>query len=223
MSVAWRLPALLDSRIRFPNPALADREGLIAVGGDLSVPRLLLAYSKGVFPWTVNPITWWSPDPRAIIDWDGFHIPRSLEKILRRNVFRFTRDQAFADVIAACAAPAPGRMETWISPEFITAYCELHRQGHAHSVECWEGNALVGGIYGVAVGGFFAGESMFHLADNASKAALWHLMQHLQQCGFKLFDVQMLTPLTTSMGGKNIPRAEYLARLKQAVAIETRF
>jgi leucyl/phenylalanyl-tRNA---protein transferase len=219
----WRIPTFLDARIRFPDPALADAEGLVAVGGDLSVARLLLAYSTGVFPWTVDPITWWSPDPRGIIEWDAFHVPRSLAKKLRRGVFEFTCDKAFETVIAGCAAPAPGRLETWIEPEFIHAYCEMHRHGHAHSVECWQEDRLVGGIYGVAVGGLFAGESMFHRVDDASKAALWFLARHLRERGFALLDVQMLTPVTTQMGGSNISRRQYLDRLKQAVGTEASF
>ncbi len=209
--------------MRFPNPTLADAEGLVAVGGDFSVPRLLLAYSTGVFPWTVDPITWWSPDPRAVIEWDSFHVPRSLAKTLKRGAFKLTCDRVFSDVMAGCAEPAPGRLETWIEPEFIRAYCELHRLGHAHSVECWQQEQLVGGVYGVSIGGFFAGESMFHRASDASKAALWFLVQHLRERGFELFDIQMLTPITTQMGGKNIPRAEYLARLKRAIAKKAQF
>jgi len=221
--MANRFPALLDERLCFPNPALADSAGLVAVGGDFSVERLVLAYRTGVFPWTANPITWWSPDPRAILDLNSLHVPRSLEKILRRNGFHFTCDKAFAEVIAGCAEPAPGRMETWIEPEFIEAYCELHRQGYAHSVECWWDDKLAGGIYGVTVGGLFAGESMFHRVSNASKAALWFLVQHLRKRGFVMFDIQMLTPVTSQMGGQNIRRAEYLRRLKVAVDKPARF
>lgn len=217
------VPALLDSRIRFPNPALADAEGLVAVGGDFSVPRLLLAYRTGVFPWTVNPITWWSPDPRGVIEWNAFHVPRSLAKTLKRGVFQFTHDKAFAEVMLGCAEPRKGRMETWIEPEFIEAYCELHRLGHAHSVECWQEDQLVGGIYGVVVGGLFAGESMFHRVSDASKASLWHLVEHLKGRGFQLMDIQMLTPITAQLGGKHIPRIDYLKRLKEAVAQEAKF
>jgi leucyl/phenylalanyl-tRNA--protein transferase len=203
--------------LTFPDPRSANRDGLVAVGGDLSVPRLLLAYRSGVFPWTVNPITWWSPDPRAIFEWDTFHVPHSLARTLRRHGFQLTTDQAFRQVIESCAAPAPGRRETWISPEFIKAYTRMHQQGHAHSVECWLGAALVGGIYGVAVGGFFAGESMFHRVSNASKIVLCHLVQHLRERAFLLFDIQMLTPVTRQLGGIEIPRIEYLRRLAQAV------
>ena len=209
--------AILDHRLRFPSPHLADAEGLVAIGGDLSQPRLLLAYRSGIFPWTVDPITWWSPEPRAIFELDRFHVPHSLARAIRQRVFRPTVDRAFRRVMEGCAVPAPGRRSTWISPEFIEAYTQLHQQGHAHSLECWQGRRLVGGIYGVAIGGFFAGESMFHLVSNASKAALFHLIEHLRQRGFGLFDIQMLTPITAQHGGITIPRAEYLHRLAQAV------
>jgi len=208
---------ILDHRLRFPSPHSADAEGLVAVGGDLSVPRLLLAYRSGIFPWTVDPVTWWSPEPRAIFELDGFHVSRSLARVIRQGTFRPTVDRAFRHVMEGCAAPAPGRRSTWISPEFIEAYTELHRQGYAHSLECWQGRQLVGGIYGVALGAFFAGESMFHRVSNASKFALFHLIGHLRQKGFVLFDIQMLTPITAQLGGVTIPRVDYLRRLAQAV------
>jgi leucyl/phenylalanyl-tRNA---protein transferase len=210
--------AILDNRLHFPNPRSADDEGLVAVGGDLSVPRLLLAYRSGIFPWTVAPITWWSPEPRAVFELDGFHVSRSLARVIRKAVFRPTVDHAFRRVMQYCAAPAPGRRSTWISPEFIEAYTQLHQQGHAHSLECWQGRQLVGGVYGVAVGAFFAGESMFHRVNDASKVALFHLIGHLRQKGFELFDIQMLTSITAQLGGVTIPRAEYLRRLAQAAA-----
>jgi leucyl/phenylalanyl-tRNA---protein transferase len=150
-------PAILDHRLRFPDPRRADAEGLVAIGGELSVPRLLLAYRRGIFPWTVAPVTWWSPDPRAIFEMDRFHVPRSLARTIRRGLFDVTRDRAFRQVMEGCAEPAHGRESSWISPEFLQGYAELHEQGHAHSVECWRGSDLVGGIYGVAIGGFFAG------------------------------------------------------------------
>ena len=209
--------AILDHRFRFPSPDRADAEGLVAGGGDLSVPRLLLAYRSGIFPWTVDPITWWSPEPRAIFELDGFHVSRSLARVIRKGVFSITMDRAFGQVMQGCAAPAPGRRSTWISPEFIAAYTQLHQQGHAHSLECWQGRRLVGGIYGVTIGGLFAGESMFHRVSDASKVALFHLIEHLRRQRFVLFDIQMLTPITAQLGGISIPRAEYLSRLAQAV------
>jgi leucyl/phenylalanyl-tRNA---protein transferase len=208
---------LVDNRSTFPNPQLANAEGLVAIGGDLSVPRLLLAYRSGIFPWTADPITWWSPDPRAIFEFERFRVSRSLARVIRKGAFEITLDKSFRQVMEGCAAPAPGRRSTWISPEFIEAYTELHRQGYAHSVECRQGGQLVGGIYGVALGGFFAAESMFHKVSNASKLALYHLLEHLRQRQFSLVDIQMLTPITAQLGGINIPRTEYLKRLAEAV------
>jgi leucyl/phenylalanyl-tRNA--protein transferase len=212
------VPRLLDQRLMFPNPLLADAEGLVAIGGDLSIPRLLLAYRSGIFPWTVKPITWWSPTPRAIFELDQFHVSQSLAKVIRKGLFEITIDRAFREVMQGCAAPAPGRRDTWITREFLDAYTELHEQGHAHSLECWQDGQLAGGIYGVAVGGLFAGESMFHRASNASKVALYHLVKHLRRRDFSLFDIQMLTPITSRLGAVQIPRTDYLKRL--AVAVE---
>ena len=208
---------ILDERMAFPDPQSANAEGLVAIGGDLSVPRLLLAYRSGAFPWTAEPITWWSPDPRAILELNRLHVSRSLAKVLRKSDFKITLDQAFGEVMKGCAAPAPGRRGSWISREFIEAYTQLHEEGHAHSQECWQAGKLVGGIFGVAIGGFFAGESMFHCVSNASKVALFHLAEHLLQRGFSLFDIQVLTPITAQLGGINISRTEYLKRLTQSV------
>jgi leucyl/phenylalanyl-tRNA--protein transferase len=214
----FSMPARLSSKeLHFPDPRRSDRDGMLAVGGDLAVPRLLLAYRSGIFPWTVDPITWWSPDPRAIFELDRFHVSHSLARVLRRKQFQITVDRAFPQVMEGCAAPAPGRRETWITREFIEAYTQLHRQGHAHSFESWDGSELAGGIYGVAIGGFFAGESMFHRASDASKVALYYLVHHLRARGFGLFDIQMLTPITRRLGGTEIPREEYLSRLNRAV------
>ena len=214
---------LTGTELRCPDPRRADPDGMVAVGGDLSVPRLLLAYRSGIFPWTVDPITWWSPDPRALFELDRFHVSRSLARVLRRKQFQVTADRAFRRVMEGCAAPAPGRRETWITREFIEAYTQLHRQGHAHSFECWDGTELAGGIYGVAIGGFFAGESMFHRVSDASKVALYHLVQHLRARGFGLFDIQMLTPITRRLGGIEILREEYLRRLAEAVRRTCKF
>jgi leucyl/phenylalanyl-tRNA--protein transferase len=206
----------LDNHLRFPDPRGATSEGLVAVGGDLSVPRLLLAYRNGIFPWTVNPITWWSPDPRAVIELDKFRSARSLGKLMRKQPFKITINQAFRRVMEGCALPAPGRRSTWITPEFIEAYTRLHEKGHAHSVECWRADELVGGIYGVSIGGFFAGESMFHRVSNASKIALCQLISHLRERGFELFDIQMVTPATRQLGATEFSRLDYLNRLKVA-------
>ena len=214
---------LRPDNLAFPNLQTANREGLLALGGDLSVPRLLLAYRSGIFPWTDEPLTWWSPDPRAIFDIERFRPPKRLETKLRHHPFEITVDRDFASVIYACAEPAPGRESTWISPRFIEAYLELHRQGHAHSVEVWQDGLLVGGIYGVAIQGFFAGESMFHRATDASKIALCYLMDHLRARNFELFDTQVLSPLTARLGAIEIRRRDYLERLASALRNPTCF
>ena len=222
-----KLPATVTERLWFPDPRTADTTGpypgLVAIGGDLSVPRLLLAYRSGMFPWTDDPITWWSPDPRAIFELDQFHLPRSLARVIRKGVFQITRDRAFRKVIEGCAAPAPGRRTTWISSQFLEAYTRLHEEGHAHSVECWQGEELAGGIYGLSIGGFFAGESMFHRVNDASKVALYHLVQHLRDRGFVLVDIQMLTPITRQLGAITISRDDYLKRLLEAVELQCCF
>jgi leucyl/phenylalanyl-tRNA--protein transferase len=217
------VPPLLDATLTFPDPRQADQRGLVALGGDLSVARLRLAYRTGVFPWTVNPISWWSPDPRGIIELADFKPSRRLGQILRQNRFEVTFNCAFRDVITACSTPAPGRERSWITDEFIAAYTALHEAGDAHSVECWRGGELVGGVYGVSAGGLFAGESMFHRANNASKVAVAHLVSRLRQQGFVLLDVQVVTPATASLGAVEIPRDEYLRRLALAVRQEARF
>jgi leucyl/phenylalanyl-tRNA--protein transferase len=214
---------LRPDSLTFPDHRAANREGLLALGGDLSVPRLLLAYRSGIFPWTDDPLTWWSPDPRAIFDINTFRPPKRLESKLRHNPFALTIDRDFNAVIQACAEPTPGRESTWISPRFVEAYIELHRQGHAHSVEVWQDSKLVGGIYGIAIQGFFAGESMFHRATDASKIALCHLMDHLRDKKFELFDTQVLSPLTARLGAIEIRRRDYLERLNSALRNPTHF
>jgi leucyl/phenylalanyl-tRNA--protein transferase len=222
-----KAPPVLNERLWFPDPRTApssgNTNGLVAVGGDLSVPRLLLAYRSGIFPWTDDPITWWSPDPRAIFEFESFHVSRNLRRVRQRNEFDVTVDRAFRAVIEGCAQTAPGREETWISRSFIAAYTRLHEAGYAHSVECWHGTELVGGIYGVAIGGLFAGESMFHHAPHASKIALTALVKHLEARGFVLFDIQMVTPATQPLGAVSIPREDYLRRLAGAVSMTVKF
>lgn len=221
------LPAFLTSDPWFPDPRLAPRSGryvgLVAVGGDLSPNRLLLAYRQGIFPWSEHPLTWWSPDPRGIFELDHFHVPRSLGRVLRSTRFRVTMNQAFREVMEACAAPAPGRRTTWISAGFIEAYTRLHDLGHAHSVECWNEGRLVGGVYGVTTGGLFAGESMFHHVSDASKVALVHLVERLRERRFALFDIQMVTPVTRQLGAVEIARESYLRRLAAAVELPRSF
>ncbi len=212
------MPAILTKELRFPDPHSISAAGLGAVGGDFSAARLLLAYKTGYFPWTDNPITWWSPDPRAVLEFKDFRINRSLAKVIRKQPFQITTDSAFMAVMRGCAAPAPNRGPTWISESFVEAYTRLHEMGHAHSVECWRDGVLVGGLYGVSIGGLFAAESMFHTESNASKIALHHLVDHLQRRRAMLLDIQALTPITRELGGSNIPRRSYLERLADAIA-----
>jgi leucyl/phenylalanyl-tRNA--protein transferase len=198
--------------------------GLVAVGGSLDPRTLLRAYRAGVFPWSSDPvITWWCPDPRAVFELDGYRPARSLRKSMRRAGWQFAFDRDFAGVMRACAEPTPDRTSTWISDEFVDSYCELHRQGHAHSVEVYEGDDLVGGLYGVAIGGFFGGESMFHRRTDASKAAVAALVEHLRARGFTLLDAQVPTPHLARLGAVEISRTEYLRRLERALALPVRF
>ena len=184
---------------------------------DLTSERLLEAYPKGIFPWTENPVTWWSPDPRGILPLDQLHVPRRLERTMRSGKFQFTVNQAFEKVIQGCTNPAPGREKSWIGPAFIRAYTELHQRGHATSYEVWQGDRLVGGMYGVKMGNFFAGESMFHQVRDASSAALVFAARNLKQEGCRLFDLQMVTSHTARFGAMEIPRAKYLRELESAL------
>jgi leucyl/phenylalanyl-tRNA--protein transferase len=210
----------------FPPASRASPEGLVAVGGRLSTDRLLDAYRHGIFPWPSNayePMLWWSPDPRAILPLDGMHISRRLERRLRSGEFTLRMNTAFAEAIAACGTGRGRELGTWLTPEMIAAYTELHRQGHAHSVEAWQEGRLVGGVYGVAIGGLFAAESMFYRARDASKAALAGLVCHLRARSFQLLDVQQWTPHTGRLGVVEIPRREYLRRLAEAVDLPVTF
>ena len=195
----------------------------VAIGGNLSVDMLLSAYGQGLFPWSVRPITWWCPDPRGVLPLEDFKTPRSLRQTLKKTPFVFTFNQAFAQVMTACARPAPGRETSWIDPAMIRAYSRLHQQGHAHSVECWLNGELAGGLYGVSLGGLFSGESMFHTEPGASKGALVALVGRLKEKGFVLLDTQMVTPVLVQMGAVEIPRAEYLHRLQQALLVQAVF
>lgn len=199
-------------------------EGLVAVGGALTPETLVRAYRSGIFPWSSAPaVTWWSPDPRAIFDLDTYRPHRSLQKAIRRNGWRFTTDQDFAGVMRACAAPTPERPETWITEDFIAAYTQLAGRGLAHSVEVWEGTDLVGGLYGVTLGGFFGGESMFHRRTDASKAAVAFLVEHLRARGFVLLDAQVPNQHLARLGAVEIPRIEYLRRLDLALRRDVHF
>jgi leucyl/phenylalanyl-tRNA--protein transferase len=201
----------------FPDPERARPDGLVAVGGDLRPARLLDAYRRGIFPWfdEHTPILWWSPDPRAIFELDRFHVSRRLARTVRSGRFTVTFDRAFDAVIRGCAR-RPGQ-GVWITPDMIAAYTELHRLGWAHSVEVWRDGELGGGVYGVAVGGLFAGESMFTRVRDGSKVALVHLVERLKQRGFQLFDVQFLNDHTASLGAVEVPRRAYLRRLRLAL------
>jgi len=221
------MPRLSRKGAFFPNPETADEEGVVAIGGDLSPERLIAAYRRGIFPWPVFgegfPIPWVSPDPRAIIELDGLHVSRRLRRTIRSGRFSVTYDRDFAGVIAGCAEPRANDADTWITSEMIAAYQRLHQLGHAHSVETWREGRLVGGVYGVAIGGLFSGESMFYREHDASKVALVHLVEHLKRRGHVLLDVQQWTPHTGRLGAIVIPRREYLARLRHAVELPVTF
>jgi leucyl/phenylalanyl-tRNA--protein transferase len=202
--------------IQFPDPRESAYEGIVALGGELNVPNLVNAYRQGIFPWPVDgwPLTWFCPEERAVLKFKDLHVPRSLRREQRRARFHLTVDQNFRAVITCCARiRRTGETGTWITPQMHRAYCQLHAAGHAHSVEVWMGEELVGGLYGVDAGGAFAGESMFHLRPNASKLALLHLIEHLQTRGLDWLDVQVLTPHMAALGAKEIDRAEFLAQL----------
>jgi leucyl/phenylalanyl-tRNA---protein transferase len=210
----------------FPPPTSTTPEGLLCIGGRLSPEWLLDAYRHGIFPWPMwedEPIAWWSPDPRAIIELDGLHVSRRLQRTIRSGKFRVTYDQDFAGVIRGCATVGDRSGNTWLTPAMIAAYCRMHTLGHAHSVEVWQANQLVGGTYGIAIGGLFAAESMFHYARDGSKIAVVHLVRHLKACGFMLLDVQQWTEHTGSMGAANISRDEYLRRLARAIELPVNF
>jgi leucyl/phenylalanyl-tRNA--protein transferase len=207
---------LIDQSV-FPPPELAEPGGLLAVGGDLAPPRLLLAYSMGIFPWynEGDPILWWSPDPRCILDPAELRVSRSLARTLRGEEFTVTYDRAFAAVIDACAELRRDGEGTWITGEMREAYCRLHALGHAHSVEVWHEGELAGGLYGVCLGRCFFGESMFHRVTDASKVAFATLARHIAARGFELLDCQLPSPHLASLGAREIPREEFLARLRR--------
>ncbi len=198
----------------FPNPATAPADEPLAFGGNLSVDTLIQAYRLGIFPWFSpgETIQWWSPDPRAIFVVDEFHVPRRLARTIRSGLFTCTIDTAFESVMVGCADRDEG---TWIGPKIIKAYAALHKAGHAHSVEVWQGTDLVGGIYGLQIGALFAGESMFSRVSDASKVAMVHLMDHLKKQGFIVLDAQVLNGHTESLGAVNVPRPFFLKLLAE--------
>ncbi len=210
----------LTDELVFPKPELAEENGLLAVGGDLSLERLLLAYSLGIFPWYSEgePILWWSPSPRLILEPDNFHIPKRLSRTIRSKTFSVTADRAFHQVISACSVTRTGiGEETWITDDMVTAYCKLYELGYAHSVECWQEGKLAGGLYGVSLGRTFFGESMFSITDNSSKVALSKLVPQLRKWNFDMIDCQMKTTHLMKFGAYEISGAEFRKRLERSV------
>ena len=209
------------ARSSFPPPGTWPAEGPLAVGGDLSPERLLDAYSRGIFPWPVSNgprgLLWWSPDPRGILELGKLHVPRRLARTVRSGRFGLTCDRSFGAVVRGCAASGTRRGNTWITPAIIAAYVRLHAGGICHSVEVWSEERLVGGIYGVSIGGMFAGESMFSVERDASKVALVRLAEGLAATGCRLFDVQLVSPHLEQFGASEIPRSEFLGRLREAI------
>ena len=208
----------------FPSPYLASKEGLLAIGGDLSLKRLLLAYSNGIFPWYSEgePILWWSPDPRLVLYPEELKVSRSLKKVIKQGIFEVTMDSAFEEVITECAqVRLENRQGTWIVEDMVRAYCRLHESGFAHSVEIWLQDTLAGGLYGVSLGKCFFGESMFTRITNASKVALVALVKHLKPFNFAFIDCQIPTGHLTRFGAREIPRARYLKELAHALKAAT--
>lgn len=230
MATPPRSPDTSKTRSRFPDPRLADAEGLVAVGGRLDPDWLLDAYRHGIFPWPSRedePMLWWSPDPRAVMPLDGMRVSKRLRRRLRSGRFQVTCDEDFAGVMRGCATGRGRQGGTWITPSMTTAYQRLHALGHAHSVETWltEGDTrrLVGGVYGVAIGGVFAGESMFYRETDASKVALASLVAHLAARRYRLFDIQQWTSHTGSLGAVEVSREDYVARLPAVIDLPVTF
>jgi leucyl/phenylalanyl-tRNA--protein transferase len=212
--------------LSFPAVEHATSEGLLAIGGDLRIERLLEAYRHGIFPWYSEgqPILWWSPDPRTVLFPERLHIARSLRRSLRPSRFTITLDKDFESVVRHCAGPRPQYPEggTWITPAMIEAYTGLHRRGWAHSVETWQGDQLVGGLYGVAIGAAFFAESMFTKVDDASKVAFVGLVRQLHRWGFRIIDCQQSSPHVLRLGAEEIPRRLYMEHIATAVALPGR-
>ncbi len=214
----------LSEELIFPPPNLASKEGLLAIGGDLSLSRLLLAYSRGIFPWYSGgePILWWSPDPRFVLYPPELRVARSLHKVMKKGSFRVTLDRDFKTVITECARVRREKDEgTWIVNDMIGAYCQLHESGFAHSVETWQDGQLAGGLYGVSLGKIFFGESMFTRISNASKVALVALVQHLIGLNFTMIDCQVVTAHLGHFGARPIPRKRFLQELNDALQAPT--
>ena len=214
----------LNKELSFPDPSYAEKEGVLAIGGDLSVDRLILAYANGIFPWPRKdaPILWWSPDPRMVLFPRNFIVSHSLRQLVRSGKYSYTIDKDFESVIRQCAMiPRKGQEDTWITDEMIEAYIILHEEGFAHSVETWFKGQLVGGLYGVSIGRAFFGESMFYQERDASKFAFYQLVKLLKHWNFELIDAQQDTSHLKSLGAINIPRKEFMEKLEQAIAHPT--
>jgi len=210
----------LSERLDFPPAWLARSDGLLCIGGDLSAQRILFAYENGIFPWFSEnePILWWSPDPRLVLFPENINISKSLKKTIKKNFFRLTMDHAFEETILSCAKPRRKEYAgTWLVEEMIEAYLHLHKLGYAHSVETWKEDQLVGGLYGISMGGIFFGESMFSFETDASKIALTALARHLEQHGFDLIDCQVTTNHLLSMGATEISRNAYLDMIQRSI------
>jgi len=209
----------------FPNveDALEEPNGLLAIGGDLTPARLLNAYVRGIFPWFSEgqPILWWSPNPRLVLYPAQFHTSRSLRKTLAHDAFEVKFDTAFADVMRACAKPRKKQAGTWITDEMVLAYRQLHKLGYAHSIESWQDGVLVGGLYGIAIGKVFFGESMFAAVTDASKVAFAHLVERLKALDFRLIDCQVATEHLVSFGAREIPRAEFVTQVREWCLIDS--
>ena len=217
-----RTPAVLGPDPVFPpvEDALREPDGLLAIGGDLSATRLLSAYAQGIFPWynPDEPILWWCPDPRAILLPSAFHVSRSLARRLRKDDYAVTLNRAFPAVLEACSAPRARGRGTWLGPDMKQAYQDLHERGHAQSIEVWQRGQLAGGLYGVSLGRAFYGESMFSRADDGSKIAMYWLCRQLREWDFELMDCQISSPHLATLGAVELPREEFLGRLRGAVA-----
>jgi leucyl/phenylalanyl-tRNA--protein transferase len=216
------------SEIWFPPVSEADEDGLLMWGGDLTPSWLLAAYERGIFPWPYDdddsaPVPWWSPDPRAIIEFDAFHISRRLRETIASGKFTVTRDRDFTGVLEGCSHRREADGISWLTPSLQRALLQLHLSGHAHSVECWHGGRLAGGVYGIVIGGYFSAESMFFRERDASKVALAALVSHLRERNFVLLDIQVMTDHTQSLGATEIDRAEFLARLHEALRLNVAF
>lgn len=213
---------LLGKEPVFPPADEAGKDGIVAVGGDLSPERLIAAYSKGIFPWYSEgePILWWSPNPRMVIFPDEIHISRSLKRVLNRNLFSITFDRCFDSIIESCGQPRKYQRGTWITVEMVAAYKRLHELGYAHSLEVWKDDVIVGGLYGVALGACFFAESMFHRISNASKFGLVRFVQILSKLNFKLVDCQIPSSHLKTMGAREISRSEFLDLLGKSLQME---